>query len=208
MMKGLSLNAYCTLSCVSLVLAMAVPSFAQRTPLDPMTVICLGSTDTTITVRVCAGSSGAPGGFSLQWIKKSDWEAGPDGILGTDDDNSWPLSDDPRICKASFSGQANGTPMEPRSNECRDITVGSLGDLGCRLRRHAGSRRAVPAAWSAVRSMCSARLPITSQAEGSADEAPSPHDTFCSTAPCVPPSEYPECCTYSQGYFGNNQNGP
>jgi hypothetical protein len=38
MMKGLSLNAYCTLSCVSLVLAMAVPSFAQRTPLDPMTV--------------------------------------------------------------------------------------------------------------------------------------------------------------------------
>jgi hypothetical protein len=87
-MKGSTINWCCTLLCGVLALAMAVPSFAQRTPLDPMTITCLGSTDTTITVRVCAGPSGAPGGFSLQWIKKSDWEAGPDGILGTDDDNS------------------------------------------------------------------------------------------------------------------------
>jgi hypothetical protein len=192
-MKGSTINWCCTLSCGVLALAMAVPSFAQRLPLDPMTVTCVGATETTITVRVCAGPSGAPGGFSLQWIKKSDWEAGPDGILGTDDDNSWPLSDDPRICKASFSGQANNTnwnlgPIRVPRHHGR--LSGRLGRQLAWLLHHLSRR-----AWSAVRSMSSARLPITSQAKGSADEAPSPkmpsarHSLVCpqaSTLSAVP----------------------
>jgi hypothetical protein len=200
MMKGLSLNAYCTLSCVSLVLAMAVPSFAQRTPLDPMTVICLGSTDTTITVHVCAGSSGAPGGFSLQWIKKSDWEAGPDGIPGTDDDNSWPLSDDPRICKASFSGQANGTLWNLGPYECRDITVGTLGDW---VDNWPGFSTTCPGGLECGTEYVFRAFAHNEPGKGKRGRSPFSADAFCSTAPCLPPSEYPECCTYSQGYYQN-----
>jgi hypothetical protein len=205
MMKGLSLNAYCTLSCVSLVLAMAVPSFAQRTPLDPMTVACVGATETTITVRVCAGSSGAPGGFSLQWIKKSDWEAGPDGILGTDDDNSWPLSDDPRICKASFSGQANETRWNLGPNDCRDITVGTLGDLIVDCGPSCGISTSCPGGLECGTEYVFRAFAHNEPGRGKRGRSPFSEDAFCSTQPCVPPSEYPECCTYSQGYFGNNE---
>jgi hypothetical protein len=204
MMKGLSLNAYCTLSCVSLVLAMAVPSFAQRTPLDPMTVACVGATETTITVRVCAGPSGAPGGFSLQWIKKSDWEAGPDGIPGTDDDNSWPLSDDPRICKASFSGQANNTNWNLGPNECRDITVGTLGDWVGNL---PGFSTTCPGGLECGTEYVFRAFAHNEPGKGKRGRSPFSDDTFCSTQPCVPPSEFPECCTFSQGYY-QNQNRP
>ncbi|BCW96567.1 MAG: hypothetical protein WHS44_02435 [Fimbriimonadales bacterium] len=199
-MKGLMSYGYCTVSCTMLLLALATPSFSQRAPLDAPTIACLGSTETTITVRVCAGASGASGGFSLQWIKKSDWEAGPDGIAGTEDDYSWPLSDDPRICKASFSGQANGTLWNLGPNECRDITVGSLGDW---VNNWPGFSTTCPGALECGTEYVFRAFAHNEPGKGRRGRSDFSADAFCATAACPPTNEYPACCTYSQGYYQN-----
>lgn len=156
-------------------------------PLDPVTITCLGSTETTITVRVCAGPSGAPGGFSLQWIKKSDWEAGPDGILGTFDDNSWPLSDDPRICKASFSGLAHETQWNLGPNECRDITVGTLGDLIVDCGPSCGISTSCPGGLVCDTEYVFRAFAHNEPGKNKRGRSPFSADAFCSTQPCVPP---------------------
>ena len=79
-------------------LVIAGSAFAQG-PVgnyDPLTLTCVSSGDTYVTLGIKAGPSGAPAGFSLQWMKLSDWEA---------NGGAWYASDDPRLCKMSFSGQ-------------------------------------------------------------------------------------------------------
>ena len=53
------------------------------------------TTKVSIGVKVTAGKSGAPAGFSIQWMTLEDYNI-----------NGWYASDDPRLCKASFSGNA------------------------------------------------------------------------------------------------------
>jgi hypothetical protein len=86
----------------AMVLAAAT-AFAQGPSgnYDPLQVTCAGGGSLTngtnfIDVLVKAGPSGAPAGFSLQWMSVSDYEA--NGF-------AWYSSDDPRLCKMSFSGQ-------------------------------------------------------------------------------------------------------
>jgi hypothetical protein len=75
--------------------------------LDKLTLSCDSSTPTSITIKVTAGASGAPAGFSIQWMKLSDFVA---------NNNSWPSDSDcpldvngnptcpASFCKASLSG--------------------------------------------------------------------------------------------------------
>ncbi len=67
---------------------------AAKPALSPLTVACNGSTPASITLTITAGVTGAPAGFSVQWMKQSDLDA-----LG----GVWP-SDEAAFCKASFSG--------------------------------------------------------------------------------------------------------
>ncbi len=80
-----------------------------------------GATQTTIFVEVCAGATGAPAGFSLQWVLASDLAA---------NGGVWPESTDAGdpYCKASFSGNANESrfPLDPY--ECATVEVGNLFD--------------------------------------------------------------------------------
>src|SRR5436190_24383222 len=58
-----------------------VPAFAGKTPTAPTTkptystptLSCTASTGNTITVQVCAGATGAPSGFTLQWLTAADF---------------------------------------------------------------------------------------------------------------------------------------
>jgi hypothetical protein len=76
------------------------------------TVSCVSATQTSITVKVTAGSTGAPAGFSLQWTTK----AALDGNNGV-----WP--DD--VCKGGFSGNASGYVFNLAAGESSVITIGS-----------------------------------------------------------------------------------
>jgi len=65
-----------------------------KPPLAPLTVLCFSSTPGSITLTIRAGATGAPAGFSVQWMKAADLAA-----LG----GRWP-SDENSFCAASFSG--------------------------------------------------------------------------------------------------------
>jgi hypothetical protein len=73
-------------------IALAKPAPTPKPTLSTPTVSCFSSTPSSITVQVQAGATGAPAGFSLQWMKTADLEA-----LG----GVWP---EDGFCKASFGG--------------------------------------------------------------------------------------------------------
>ena len=71
-------------------------ALAKNPPYDPLTLTCVGGTQSALIVDVKAGATGAPAGFTLQWMSLADYEA-----LG-----GW---DDSKLCKQSFSGQPSFT---------------------------------------------------------------------------------------------------
>src|SRR5262245_2584214 len=79
----------------------ATPTNKLSTP----TLYCDGSTPKSIDIKFCAGATGAPAGFSIQWQTLADFQQ-----YGWPDDSGCPLdaSGNPTcgasFCKASFSG--------------------------------------------------------------------------------------------------------
>jgi hypothetical protein len=104
----------------------------KKTKMDPVQISCGTANEVSIEINVCApaGGTGAPAGFSIQWITADALALGPDGIAGTLDDNTWPLSDATpgvdagEICKASFSGNANGTSYNLAPGQCVTVKIG------------------------------------------------------------------------------------
>lgn len=91
------------------------------------TVECIGSTATSITLRVCAGSDGtnilggAPAGFSVQWVPL------PAGVECGD--FVWPTGstcDD--LSKASFSGVPGCSEFSLAAGQCVEVEIGDLFD--------------------------------------------------------------------------------
>lgn len=189
---GITTGAAVAVQTTGMVAAIAAP---PRAKYDTPRINCAYSTQVSIDVAVCAGASGAPAGFSLQWMTKDEYAANGD---------VWYLSDDPRLCKASFSGNANLSRYNLGPNECVVVRVGDFlfdngastncGDgLTCetvyvfRVFAHADNRR--------MRSDFTANL-------------------CCGTLPCTTPGG--DGCTYTQGYWkthgpvgcvtGNNTN--
>jgi hypothetical protein len=76
-------------------LGSAIPAAAQK--LDTPVVRLVENSHSSITVEVEAGPSGAPAGFVVEWMKKSDYDA-----LG----GNWPADAyDARVVYCSFYGQ-------------------------------------------------------------------------------------------------------
>jgi hypothetical protein len=76
-----------------------------------------GATQVSTTLQVCGGATGATAGFSVQWMTSADYAA---------NGNTWYTSDDPRLCKASFSGNANLSRYDLRPGECVTVDFGDL----------------------------------------------------------------------------------
>jgi hypothetical protein len=91
----------------------AKPAPVLATP----TVTCDGSTQVSLWLKVCAGASGTPAGFSVQWMTTQAYAA---------NGNNWYLSDDTRLCKASFSGNANDSRYNLAAGACVSINIGEL----------------------------------------------------------------------------------
>lgn len=72
------------------------------------------ATQTTIDVQLCAGNTGAPAGFSLQWMT-----AAAHGVSGWNDA-------DPDYCSAGFSGSPPLSTFSLDPGECTTLTIGNL----------------------------------------------------------------------------------
>jgi len=107
-------------------LLTATPGWAGKTAkMDTPVLNCGSVSQASLNVLVCAGIvTGAPAGFSLQWVSAAQLAAGPDGIVGTLDDNAWPSSDSLAMCKASFSGNANGSSYNLGAGQCSTVNIG------------------------------------------------------------------------------------
>jgi len=82
-------------------------------------ITCGNSTQTSIEIQACApsGGTGLPAGFSIQWMSKAAYIA---------NGNKWYSSDDERLCKASFSGNANLSRYNLAAGECVIVRIGDF----------------------------------------------------------------------------------
>lgn len=99
---------------------------AGKSKIDTPTLRCISATENTITLEICAGASGLPAGFSVHWLTCAEYAAGPDGIGGTADDNTFGSGD--QNCGASFSGNAAGTRWSLLPFACETVVIGGLND--------------------------------------------------------------------------------
>jgi len=175
-----------------LVLALGSIGPAQAAPpgkttLSTPTLSCSGATQASIDLMVCAGATGAPAGFTIQWVT-SDALAANGG--------TWPSTG---TCDASFSGNANNSRYNLAPNQCVNVNVGDfLFDNG--------ASTSCPEAL-----LCGTEYAFRTFAHANSNfnrsAFSSPH--FCSTLPCGG-----EGCTFTQGFWkthgpiptGNNSN--
>lgn len=165
------------------------PAFAGKTSgkLDTLILSVDSKTNTSITIQVCAGVTGAPAGFSLQWMTKAAFEA---------NNSIWPSSDDPALCKGSFSGNANLSRYTLGTQECVSVNVGEF------LFDNGASTNCVNALTCGTEYVFRA----FAHASGPYFKSDFTGNLFASTAPCdsVPPPS----CTYTQGYWGTHGPDP
>lgn len=165
---------------------MATPTLSCTQPMP-----ALSTSVTSISVIVCAGSTGASAGFSLQWITEAQYIAAG---------NMWPLSFpvNQTECGASFSGQpptGDGTRYDLGPYECVIINVGDI-----LLDRGASTNCPNPL-------LCGTKYYFRAFAHANSTFYRSDFSvpTPCSTLPCPPPSG--KNCTYTQGYWKTHGTG-
>ncbi|RPI25446.1 MAG: hypothetical protein EHM61_14380 [Acidobacteria bacterium] len=184
------MNKWITI-CVALAITFMTALMAgpPKAKLDMPTLLCGGSTQTSINIQVCAGPTGAPAGFSIQWMTAEQFGAG-----------GWSQLDAGIGCKASFSGNANLSRYQLAPGQCVTVNVGDfLFDEGasttCPGTLTCGTQYVFRAFAHATNSFT--RSDFTSELS-------------CSTLPCGSANS----CTLTQGYWkthgpipsGNNEN--
>lgn len=180
-------------------LAMAASSMLVSTPVSEAkskmstpTLTCGTSSKVSIQITFTAGATGAPAGFSLQWMTLADYVA---------NGSMWLSSDDPSLCHASFSGNASGSRYSLGPGESVTVEVGDL------LFDNGTSASCVEPL------VCGTTYVFRAFAHANSALMRSDftRNLQCSTLPC---EELQTNCTYTQGYWkthgpiptGNNTN--
>jgi hypothetical protein len=159
----------------------------KASKMDTPFLSCGASTQFSIDVLVCAGpNSGAPAGFSLQWVTAAQLAAGPDGIPGTADDNTW--ADSTNLCAASFSGNANGSSYNLGKNACTTV------NLGDNLFDNPGASSNC----ASIPLVCGTTYALRGFAHANSTlfRSDFTSNLFCTTAACPTAG-----CTFTQGYW-------
>jgi len=173
--------AFTLFGCLAIAIGAMVISEAAssaKSKVSTPTITCGGSSQDSINVIVTAGPTGAPAGFSLQWMTAEDFAA---------NGYQWFDSSDDRLCKGSFSGNANLSRYELGPGESVTVNVGEFlfdngastncpGELVC------GTDYVFRAFAHATNSL--------NRSDFSADHT-------CSTLDC----DIGESCTFTQGYW-------
>ena len=94
----------------------------KNPPVDTPQLSCAGGTQVSRSITVCAPNSstnptGLPAGFSLQWMTCDAYAS---------NGNRWFDSDDSRLSKASFSGNANSSRYKLAPGQCVTVMVGDF----------------------------------------------------------------------------------
>jgi hypothetical protein len=148
-----------------------------KVQMDTPVISCAGSTQASISLQVCAGASGAPAGFSIQWMTLADFTA----------NGGWFLSEDPRLCKGSFSGNANLSRYNLSPNACVTVNVGEF------LFDNGASTNCLDALACGTSYVYHAFAHANSSLQRSDFTA----DQTCTTLDC----SNPQGCTLTQGYW-------
>lgn len=147
--------------------------------------------DDSIVVTVCAGASGAPAGFLLQWQTAEQLDLGPDGIAGTADDGKWFDITDPRSLHGMFPG-AN-PEWNLAAGACVTLTLG--GTITPLPSQQAGLESPLKCGTAYV-----FRVNAIADCDNNRSEFSSTRTT--TTVPCDIPGVC-QFCTRSQGFFSN-----
>jgi len=183
----LSLNrlfgVFAAIACLGLVSSSA---HAGLTPYDPPSLSCVSSGQAEITIKACAGASGAPAGITVHWMEKSVYDQ-----FGWGGENE---------CALSLSGQPSlqhpgASRWELGPNQCQEIQVGDINfdetgvsGTGCGLDPlKCGTEYVFRAFAHAGRGF------------GRSDWS---ETVVCSTQPCTEGG-----CTFTQGYWKNHGSG-
>ena len=149
------------------------------------------SSETSITVRICAGPSGAQSGFLLQWQTADSLTLGPDGIAGTADDGRWYDLNDARARCGLFPGAYPDWSLGP--GDCATVAVG-------------GTLVTFPAQQSGLETplQCGTTYLFRVMALADCDRQRSEYSSIqaSTTVPCGDPGIC-QFCTRSQGHFSN-----
>ncbi len=168
-------------------------AYAQKggkAKLDPVRIICASASERTITLRICAGPSGAPAGFSVQWRPRG----------GADDDcKSWPV-DSACLCKASFSGVPGCSAYNLGSNACVEVQIGALDPSECGVSVGDPSCEVQPVCGLVCDTAYCFRA-FAHNVPGGANRSDYSYGD-CRTAPCDF-DEPPPCCSLTQGAYGS-----
>jgi hypothetical protein len=166
------------LALVAFALAFGTPAGAAppKPKMSPPVVSCAGSTQASINLQVCAGTTGAPAGFSIQWMTAADFAT-----------FGWLSSDDPLLCHASFSGNASGSRYNLGAGECVTVNVGDF------LFDNGASTNCLDAL------LCGTDYVFRSfaHANSSLNRSDFTANQTCSTLAC----DHDAGCTFTQGYW-------
>ena len=169
------------------------PNPAPTPVVNPIAISYETSAASNIAISVTAGQTGAPAGFSIQWMTLADYVA-----LG----NQWPGASEvpnaqaPSFCKAHFSGitpSSSCIPYNLHSGQSVTVNIGddSLYD-NC----------AVTSPCSGAPLLCNTAYVFRASALDATGQLRVSETITCATMPCVEGGS----CTYSQGYWRNHPN--
>jgi len=183
---------------IGLTAVSATLSHAALTPYDAPSLSCVDAGQGEITIKACAGASGAPAGITIHWMEKSLY-----------DQYGWLDSDDPNLCALSLSGQPSlqhpgASRWDLGPNQCQEIIIGDINFDETGVSGHNCGLDGLKCGTEYVfRAFAHA-----GRGFGRSDWS---SDVVCATDPCPPGS-----CTFTQGYWkthgpagcvtGNNTN--
>jgi hypothetical protein len=158
---------------------------------NPIAISYETSAASNIAINVTAGQTGAPAGFSIQWMALTDYAA-----LG----NRWPVASEvpnaqaPSFCKANFSGVTPPSGCIPYNlHPGQSVTV-VMGDDSLY------DSCAVSSPCSGAPLLCNTAYVFRASALDATGQLRVSETIMCATLPCVGGTS----CTYTQGYWRNH----
>lgn len=167
------------------------PSPAPAPAVEPVTISYETSAASNIAISVTAGESGAPVGFSIQWMTLADYVA-----LG----NQWPVTSEvpnaqaPSFCKANFSGIVPSSSCTPYNLHPGQRVTVVIGD------DNLYDNCAVSSPCSGAPLLCNTAYVFRASALNGTGQLWFSDTITCATMACVGGSS----CTHSQGYWRNH----
>ena len=167
----------------ALALMLSAPS-ANAAALSTPTVSSYTPKPSSVRFMVMAGATGAEGGFTVEWIKKADFDL----------NGGWPQAGDFRIHRGDFTG----VPVWVTDGTAGDYTLPPTKWMALELGQLFDESGVTATSTEELEPNTQYVLRVSARAHGSyTNSAPSPNMV-------VQTSPQPQNCTFTQGYWKNH----